>query len=233
MVEPSGWQCHSFVSEAGLKILILSAGMDACHRFTFSDLSHKGINYNVGWALGCKIRKRSEKTLYSCLWYQVCRKSPFRLDKNNLFWTGFFAWAMSQGPSLLETLTNAVTTSEHRECVQGKKVAYGRKEGIAGSRWKSCRDWAGKTSRICKPYAGYIFPRSGLSSQGIVCELPPIDSGYTGEVHTIISNVGNREYEIKMGDKVGQLVIMPVLIPDFTFENWKERGTGAFGSTGR
>ena len=37
-----------FVSEAGLKILILSAGMDACHRFTFSDLSHKGINYNVG-----------------------------------------------------------------------------------------------------------------------------------------------------------------------------------------
>ena len=37
---------------------------------------------------------------------------------------------MSQGPSLLETLTNAVTTSEHRECVQGKEVAYGRKEGI-------------------------------------------------------------------------------------------------------
>ena len=28
-------------------------------------------------------------------------------------------------------------------------------------------------------------------------------------------------------------VIMPVLIPDFTFENWKERGTGAFGSTGK
>ena len=87
--------------------------------------------------------------------------------------------------------------------------------------------------KIPDGYAGYIFPRSGLSSRGIVRELPPIDSGYTGEVHAIISNVGNREYEIKMGDKVGQLVIMPVLIPDFTFENWKERGTGAFGSTGR
>ena len=48
-----------------------------------------------------------------------------------------------------------------------------------------------------------------------------------------ISNVGNREYEIKSGDKVGQLVIMPVLIPDFTFENWKEREIGPFGSTGR
>ena len=50
-----------------------------------------------------------------------------------------------------------------------------------------------------------------------------------GETHAIISNIGNKEYKIKMG----QLVIMPVLIPDFTFENWKERGTGAFGSTGR
>ena len=87
--------------------------------------------------------------------------------------------------------------------------------------------------KIPDGYAGYIFPRSGLSSQGIVCELPPIDSGYTGEVHAIISNVGNREYEIKSGDKVGQLVIMPVLIPDFTFENWKEREIGSFGSTGR
>lgn len=66
-----------------------------------------------------------------------------------------------------------------------------------------------------------------------MCELPPIDSGYTGEVHAIISNVGNREYEIKSGDKVGQLVIMPVLIPDFIFENWKKRGIGSFGSTGR
>jgi len=66
-----------------------------------------------------------------------------------------------------------------------------------------------------------------------VCELPPIDSGYTGEVHAIISNVGNGEYEIREGDKIGQLVIMPVVIPDFTFDSWDERGTGAFGSTGR
>lgn len=50
-----------------------------------------------------------------------------------------------------------------------------------------------------------------------------------GQIHAIISNIGNKGYKIKMG----QLVIMPVLIPDVTFENWKERGTGAFGSTGR
>ena len=45
----------------------------------------------------------------------------------------FFALAMSQGQSLLKALTNAATTSEHRECVQGKEVAYGRKEGIVES----------------------------------------------------------------------------------------------------
>ena len=114
----------------------------------------------------------------------------------------------------------------------------------AGADVFSPRDEVIHTGQICKMplgfglripdgFAGYIFPRSGLSAQGIVCELPPIDSGYTGEVHAIISNVSKKEYEIKAGDKIGQLVIMPVLIPEFTFEEWKERGTGAFGSTGR
>ena len=81
--------------------------------------------------------------------------------------------------------------------------------------------------------AGYIFPRSSLSAEGIVCELPPIDSGYRGEVHAIISNVGNRAYEIKKGDRIGQLIIMPVVIPEFTYEESAERGVGAFGSSGR
>jgi len=88
-------------------------------------------------------------------------------------------------------------------------------------------------SRKDSGFAGYIFPRSGLSTKGIVCELPPIDSGYTGEVHAIVSNEGNCKYQIKAGDKIGQLVIMPVLIPEFTFETLGKRGTAAFGSTGR
>lgn len=82
-------------------------------------------------------------------------------------------------------------------------------------------------------YAGYIFPRSGLSSRGIVCELPPIDSGYRGEVHAIISNIGNDSYDIKADERIGQLVIMPVIIADFVTRNIKERGTGAFASTGK
>ena len=81
-------------------------------------------------------------------------------------------------------------------------------------------------------YAAYVFPRSGLSTKGIVCELPPIDSGYRGEIHAIVTNCSNELYKVNNGDRIGQLVITPVVIADFITEDFKERGTGAFGSTG-
>lgn len=81
-------------------------------------------------------------------------------------------------------------------------------------------------------YAAYIFPRSGLSSNGVVCELPPIDSGYRGEVHAIVSNISDNAYKICKGDRVGQLVVMPVVVADFIDYKIKERGDGAFASTG-
>lgn len=82
-------------------------------------------------------------------------------------------------------------------------------------------------------YAAYIFPRSGLSAKGIVCELPPIDSGYRGEVHAIVSNIGSNHYTISALDRIGQLVVMPVVIADFIDYDIKERGAGAFASTGK
>ena len=81
--------------------------------------------------------------------------------------------------------------------------------------------------------AGYVFPRSSLSARGIVCELPPIDSGYRGEVHAIVTNNTDTAYAVKKGDRVGQLVLMPVLTPSFVLEKSPERGDGAFGSTGK
>ena len=81
-------------------------------------------------------------------------------------------------------------------------------------------------------YVGYVFPRSGLSAKGIVCQLLPIDSGYRGEIHAVVANIGDRPYIINKGDRIGQLVIMPVVIADFV-PHLDERGTGAFGSTGK
>ena len=81
-------------------------------------------------------------------------------------------------------------------------------------------------------YAAYVFPRSGLSAKGIVCELPPIDSGYRGEINAIVSNLSDEAYQVNSGDRIGQLVVMPVVIADFITHDIKERGTGAFASTG-
>ena len=81
-------------------------------------------------------------------------------------------------------------------------------------------------------YAGYVFPRTSMAVKGLVCELPPVDSGYRGEIHAIISNVSNKTQELSKGARVGQLVITPVVIADFVLELGAERGTGGFGSTG-
>lgn len=71
-----------------------------------------------------------------------------------------------------------------------------------------------------------------MAVKGLICELPPIDSGYRGEIHAIISNVSNKEYTLNKGTRIGQLVITPVIIADFVFEHGRQRGMDAFGSTG-
>ena len=81
-------------------------------------------------------------------------------------------------------------------------------------------------------YAGYVFPRSSMAIKGLICELPPIDSGYRGEIHAIICNVSNQEHILKKNTRIGQLVITPVIIADFVFEHGKQRGKNSFGSTG-
>lgn len=82
-------------------------------------------------------------------------------------------------------------------------------------------------------YAAFVFPRSSLSACGIVCELPPIDSGYRGEIHAIVTNNSDNPFTIFEGDRIGQLVIVPVIICDFVIEHGEPRGDGAFGSSGR
>lgn len=77
-----------------------------------------------------------------------------------------------------------------------------------------------------------VFPRSGKSCEGLVCELPPIDSGYTGEVHAIVTNLTDKLQKVVGGTRVGQLVIMPVVLADFVEDLGDERGDNGFGSTG-
>lgn len=81
-------------------------------------------------------------------------------------------------------------------------------------------------------YMACVFPRSGLSCKGIVCELPPIDSGYRGEINAIVHNGSDQPYIVYDGDRIGQLVVMPMIIADFVEDLDDQRGDKGFGSTG-
>lgn len=99
---------------------------------------------------------------------------------------------------------------------------------------------AGKTEKIPlgfgvevpDGYMGLIYSRSGLSAKGLACEMPPIDSGYRGEIHAVITNHTDEAVVFEAGQRIGQLVIQPVIIADFVTDPGELRGDGAFGSTG-
>lgn len=82
-------------------------------------------------------------------------------------------------------------------------------------------------------YGAFVFPRSSQSNKGITVQLPPVDPGYTGPLHAVITNTSHEAYHIYKGDRIGQLIVLPVVIPDFFIGELKQRGAGSFGSTGK
>lgn len=81
-------------------------------------------------------------------------------------------------------------------------------------------------------FMGVIYVRSGMAKKGITVEMPPIDSGYRGEIHCLVTNHTGQAIKLEKGDRIGQLVVQPIVLADFVEELSEERGTGAFGSTG-
>lgn len=81
-------------------------------------------------------------------------------------------------------------------------------------------------------HVAYVFPRSGLSSKGITTELAPIDSGYRGEIHAIVHNGSDEPFLIRNGDRIGQIVVLPVVLVEFVTEYGDSREDKGFGSTG-
>ena len=79
-----------------------------------------------------------------------------------------------------------------------------------------------------------MFPKSGLTSKGILSTLPPIDPGYTGEAHVILYNFTDNYYTIKKGDKVAQMILMNVYIDEnIKPKTLEKRDNKGFGSTGK
>ena len=87
--------------------------------------------------------------------------------------------------------------------------------------------------------AGFLMSRSGFSAETclmLVSGNGLIDPGYIGEMSLPFVNVGKTAQEVRKGDRVAQLVVVPVLTPiplEVDSLAGSERGEGGFGSTGR
>lgn len=84
--------------------------------------------------------------------------------------------------------------------------------------------------------AGMIKSKSGLNVKHDITSDGLIDVGYTGSICVKLYNHGDHDYIVNSGDKISQLVIVPIVIPPIVVVDElekSERGDHGFGSTGR
>jgi len=87
-----------------------------------------------------------------------------------------------------------------------------------------------------KNTVGMVKSRSGLNVKHGIQSEGVIDVGYTGSIRVKLYNHGDKGYQVNKGDKISQLVILPILTPDLELVDEldeTERGNNGFGSTGR
>ena len=85
-------------------------------------------------------------------------------------------------------------------------------------------------------YVGMLKSKSGLNVKHDIVGEGVIDSGYTGSIRVKLYNHGAESYVIEQGDKISQLVILPIITPELELVahlDETERGDNGFGSTGR
>lgn len=86
--------------------------------------------------------------------------------------------------------------------------------------------------------AGFVFARSGLASKhgiNLANGVGVIDSDYTGEIICPLQNVGKQSHTINPGDRIAQIVFMPIARARLVLVEQlvaTKRGEGGFGSSG-
>lgn len=89
---------------------------------------------------------------------------------------------------------------------------------------------------IPEGHYGRVAPRSGLAVKHFIdVGAGVIDSDYRGPLGVVLFNFGDNAFEIKVGDRIAQLIIEKIATPDVVDVaslNETERGAGGFGSTG-
>lgn len=94
---------------------------------------------------------------------------------------------------------------------------------------------------VPRGHVGLVCSRSGLAAKhGVFVLNAPgvIDPGYRGEVGVVLANLGHQSYEVRPGDRIAQLLVLPlgnvkVLNNAALFDAMRtSRADGGFGSTG-
>ena len=92
---------------------------------------------------------------------------------------------------------------------------------------------------VPKGCAGLVYARSGMACKRDLApanKVGVIDSDYRGEIIVALHNHGSEERIISNGERIAQMIITPVLTPDYEMADSLEataRGEGRFGSTGK
>ena len=90
--------------------------------------------------------------------------------------------------------------------------------------------------QIPEGYVGFLKSKSGLNVRNGITGEGVIDAGYTGSIVVKLYNHSDSAYHFRKGDKIIQLVLLPIITPELELVDSledTERGEGGFGSTGR
>ena len=112
---------------------------------------------------------------------------------------------------------------------------YAMEEGYIRSNQSRTFD-TGTHIEIPEGFVGLVKSKSGLMCNNGILTDGTIDAHYTGPIKVCLFNHGGSMYEVKEGDKIAQLVIVPCMLPRLELvDNLEEtdRGDNGFGSTGR
>lgn len=98
-----------------------------------------------------------------------------------------------------------------------------------------CKIETGVHAEIPVGYVGLLTSKSGLMSKGITSR-GTIDSGYTGSIKAVLYNHSHNCFQIEAGQKITQMVILPIITPELEVVDSldeTDRADGGFGSSGK
>lgn len=112
---------------------------------------------------------------------------------------------------------------------------YAKEDAIVDAK-DSCTFDTGVHIEIPEGCVGFLKSKSGLNVKHGITSEGVIDAGYTGSIVVKLYNNSGYEYRVKAGDKISQLVLLPIITPEIEVVDSlgkTARGANGFGSTGR